>query len=253
MSDELLEPFSMAALVEAGDTGDMRDTPSRVPRRTRWTAVELLAEQFPEPRWSIPGLIPEGLTLFVGAPKVGKSWLQLGLGIAVASGGRALGRLPVEQGDVLYLALEDHPRRLQERLRKMLNGGEPPKRLTIELACPPLPLGGRTLIGEWITDHPAARLVMIDVLARVRGVPANGIPTYDADYLAVAAAKELADEHGIAVVVTPPRPQGQGRRRLAGRRIGNPRAGRRRRHHRGAVPDPREGGRPPPDHRPRRR
>jgi hypothetical protein len=207
MSDDLVlggmrpPPFTKADQAEGGDSGDTRDTPSRVPRRTRWTAAELLAEQFPEPRWSVPGLVPEGLTLFVGAPKVGKSWLQLGLGIAVASGGRALGRILVEEGDVLYLALEDHPRRLQERLRKVLAGGEPPKRLTVELACPPLPLGGRNLIGDWVQGHPEARLVMVDVLARVRGVPANGIPAYDADYLAVAAAKELADEHGIAVVV----------------------------------------------------
>ena len=58
----------------------------------------------------------------------------------MATGGRALGRLQVEEGDALYLALEDHPRRLQERLRKVLNGGEPPKRLTVEVSCPPLPL-----------------------------------------------------------------------------------------------------------------
>jgi hypothetical protein len=185
----------------AGDSGDAGDTISTSPQRTRWTAAELLAEQFPEPRWSVPGLLPEGLTLFVGAPKIGKSWAQLGLGVAVATGGRALGRIPVEQGDVLYLALEDHPRRLQERLRKVLNGGEAPKRLMIELSCPPLPMGGRTLIGDWAKDHPQARLVMIDVLARVRGVPAAGVSAYDADYLAVAAAKDLADEHGIAVVV----------------------------------------------------
>ena len=50
------EPFGMAAgAAEAGDSGDARDTLSRVPRRTRWTAAELLAEQFPEPRWSVPG------------------------------------------------------------------------------------------------------------------------------------------------------------------------------------------------------
>ena len=52
-----------------------------------------------------------------GAPKLGKSWMALGLGIAVASGGRAFGSVPVEAGDALYLALEDSPRRLQSRLR----------------------------------------------------------------------------------------------------------------------------------------
>jgi hypothetical protein len=193
--------YYQAKAAEARDSGDAGDSISPSPRRTRWTAAELLAHEFPEPNWSIPGLLPEGLTLLVGAPKIGKSWLQLDIGVAVASGGVALGHLPVEQGDVLYLALEDTGRRLQERLRKVLNGGEAPKGLTIELECPPLPMGGRTLIGEWIKAHAGARLVMIDVLARVRGVPAAGVSAYDADYLAVAAAKDLADEYRVAVVV----------------------------------------------------
>jgi RecA-family ATPase len=48
-----------------------------------------------------------------GAPKLGKSWLGLGLRIAVAGGGHALGKIAVTQGDVLYLALEDNARRLR--------------------------------------------------------------------------------------------------------------------------------------------
>jgi hypothetical protein len=188
------------SLTSQGDSRDGRDS-SPPARRTRWTAAELLAEQFPELRWSVPRIIPEGLTLFVGAPKVGKSWAQLGIGVAVATGGMALGKIQVEEGDVLYLALEDHPRRLQERLRKVLANGEAPKRLTIELVCPPLALGGTTLITDWIKEHADPRLVMIDVLARVRGVPVNGVSQYDADYQAVSLAKQLADDYGIAVML----------------------------------------------------
>src|SRR5690606_1208354 len=50
------------------DSRDRRDT-----RRTSWTAAELMATDFPEPRWAVPGLVPEGITLFAGPPKVGKS------------------------------------------------------------------------------------------------------------------------------------------------------------------------------------
>ena len=57
-----------------------------------------------------------------GAPKKGKSWLLLGLGIAIAAGGQALGKIPVEGGDVLLLCLEDNQRRLQERLWRVLDG-----------------------------------------------------------------------------------------------------------------------------------
>ena len=44
----------------------------------------------------------------------------------MATGGEALGKVPVERGEVLYLALEDNPRRLQKRLQKLLVGGPAP-------------------------------------------------------------------------------------------------------------------------------
>jgi RecA-family ATPase len=62
--------------------------------------------------------------LLAGPPKVGKSWLSLGLGLAVAAGGQAFDSMPVQGGPVLYLALEDTPRRLQTRMGKLL-GGQP--------------------------------------------------------------------------------------------------------------------------------
>jgi hypothetical protein len=99
--------------------------------RTSWTAAELLAEEFPEPRWAVPGIVPEGCILLAGPPKVGKSWLTLGLGLSVASGGKALGRLAVPAGPVLYLALEDTPRRLKARLLKMLAGDPAPATMTL--------------------------------------------------------------------------------------------------------------------------
>ena len=89
-----------------------------------------------------------------GAPKLGKSWLALSLGIAVGSGGVALGKIDVDQGDVLYLALEDNARRLQERLRLLLNGDGAPAGLWIETAWPRLDDGGDTQLVEWLDEHP---------------------------------------------------------------------------------------------------
>jgi hypothetical protein len=63
--------------------------------RTSYSAVELLATTFPEPRWAVPGILAEGLTFLAGAPKLGKSWLALNVSLAIASGGRALGQIPV--------------------------------------------------------------------------------------------------------------------------------------------------------------
>jgi RecA-family ATPase len=107
-------------------------------RRTSWTARDLLAADLPEPRYAVDGLFPEGLAFMCGAPKLGKSWMGLGLGIAVASGGYALSSIAVEQGDVLYLALEDNARRLQGRLRLLLKGAAASEGLHFELEWPRL-------------------------------------------------------------------------------------------------------------------
>jgi AAA domain/CHC2 zinc finger len=70
-------------------------------------------------KYVVPGYIVEGLTLFAGKPKIGKSWLLLHAAFAVAEGGLTLGNVQCEQGDVLYAALEDNPRRLQSRMTKL--------------------------------------------------------------------------------------------------------------------------------------
>jgi hypothetical protein len=171
------------------------------PRKTFWTAADLLATDFPEPRWAVPGLLAEGVNLLAGAPKIGKSWAALNIAVAVASGGKAFGRIDVDPGDALYLALEDPPRRLAERLRKVLGQDETPASLNFVTASPPITEGGLDHLGAWLTAHPDARLVIIDVFARIRGRGDATASAYDVDYTAMAALKTLADRHSIACLV----------------------------------------------------
>jgi hypothetical protein len=175
--------------------------PRRERPRTAWTADQLMATTFPEPKWAVPGILAEGVNLLAGPPKVGKSWLSLGLGLAVAAGGRAFDAVPVDGGPVLYLALEDTPRRLQTRMGKLLGGQPAPAGLTLVTECPPFPQGGTDAIAAWLDRNPAARLVVIDVFAKMRGASPPGASAYDADYLAVGHAKRLADHYGVAVVL----------------------------------------------------
>lgn len=168
--------------------------------RTAWAADELMAVDFPEPQWAVPGILAEGVSLLAGPPKVGKSWLSLGLGLTVAAGGTAFGRVAVQGGPVLYLALEDTPRRLKARMSKILNGQPAPTGLTLATSCPPLAQGGDEAIAAWLDGNAGARLVVIDVFAKVRGTQA-GMSAYDADYAAVGRAKSVADKYGVAVVL----------------------------------------------------
>ena len=119
----------------------------RVPPQERngWpktlTAAELLGLELPPIRWSVHGMVPEGVTLLAGKPKLGKSWMALGIAIAISTGGVALGTRPVEEGDVLYMALEDNHRRLGKRLAKLLTG-DAPERLHIATEWPRMDEGG---------------------------------------------------------------------------------------------------------------
>ncbi len=175
--------------------------PARPRARTAWTADQLMAAHFPEPKWAVPGILAEGVSVLAGPPKVGKSWLSLGLGLAVAAGGQAFDVVPVDGGPVLYLALEDTPRRLQTRMGKILGGEQAPAGLTLVTECPPFPQGGTEAIAGWLDRHPDARMVVIDVFAKMRGHAPQGVSAYDADYLAVSHAKRLADHYGVAVVL----------------------------------------------------
>jgi len=81
-------------------------------------APTLLAKDLPPPSWIVPDLLPtDCLAMLGGKVKLGKSWLTLQLAVAVASGGKFLGR-DCKQGKVIYLALEDNERNLQDRLRQ---------------------------------------------------------------------------------------------------------------------------------------
>ncbi|WP_243639971.1 AAA family ATPase [Streptacidiphilus pinicola] len=180
---------------------DAPDQPPRPGFHSLWTADRLMEATFPEPKWAVPGILAEGVTVLAGPPKVGKSWLSLGLGLQVAAGGTALGTIPVNAGPVLYLALEDTPRRLQSRMGHLLAGRKAPAALHLETTCPPLNQGGDHLIAGWLTDHPDARMVVIDVFAKVRGQAAPGVSAYDADYAAVGRPKKIADHFGVAIVL----------------------------------------------------
>jgi hypothetical protein len=158
-----------------------------------FTAQSLNEMVFPEPRWAIPNLIPEGATLLVGGPKLGKSWLMLGAALSIAYGGKALGTIDVEQGEVLLLCLEDNPRRLQQRLRMMVGDDPLPSGLQLVTDWPRLDQGGGELLAEWAAKHPDARMIGIDVLAKMRPPRSGQGDLYAMDYALMNDIKRIAD------------------------------------------------------------
>lgn len=160
-----------------------------------WTASELLSYEFPPVVWVVPKLITPGLTLLVGAPKLGKSWLALAIGYAVSVGGAVLARIQVPQFDVLYLALEDTPRRLQSRLLKI--GATSSERFHIATVWK---AGdeGIAWLHRWMENYPQTKLIIIDTWGRWSSVRDGN--DYGEVTAQASALKAVADHHDVAIV-----------------------------------------------------
>jgi hypothetical protein len=166
------------------------------------TLAELEAKHFEPIKWIVQDYIPEGLTVFAGRPKIGKSWLMLNVALGVARGTEALGKF-VQKGDVLYCGLEDGERRMRSRVEKILGPAikDWPANFTFRHRLDPIDAGGLDTIEQWLIAHPKRRLVVIDVLGRVRGMKNAREEQYQYDYRLIAALQELATRYSVAIVV----------------------------------------------------
>ena len=166
-------------------------------------AQALRSKHFEPIKWAVPGLIPSGLSILGGGPKVGKSIFSLNIGVGVAIGGVVLGKIQLEQGDVLYLALEDNERRLQERLEAIpfLNENDDLSRLTLATLVPRQHQGGLEYIKWWLEQHTQARLVIIDTLQKFRRQLSGKGNIYGEDYDVISELKEVADTYDVAILV----------------------------------------------------
>lgn len=165
------------------------------------SARDLRSKEFPPVRFVLPGYIPEGVTVFAGKPKIGKSWLLYDICVGCASDRFVLGSIKPAQGDVLYLALEDGQRRLKERLAKLYPGDSWPNGLTLTTEWRRSDAGGIEDIAEWCNEAANPLLVVVDTLERFRQLANPGSSAYTTDYLAIAALHKLAHQRGLAIVV----------------------------------------------------
>jgi hypothetical protein len=164
------------------------------------SAAALMAKHFDPVNYVVPGLIAEGVTLFGGKPKIGKSWMAYDFALAIPSGRPVFGSIPITQGDVLYLALEDSERRLKSRLLKK-GVHNPPERLTLVTEWPGLDAGCISELEAWADAVERPSLVIVDVLKMVRGGTRANESLYDADYRALTGLATFARSRGIAVLV----------------------------------------------------
>ena len=146
----------------------------------------------------VDGLLCQGTYLFVGAPKLGKSFLMAQIAYHVSTGTPLWG-LPVRQGTVLYLALEDDYGRLQERLYRMFGTVENDN-LFFSVSAKQLGKGLDEQLTRFVREHPDAALIIIDTLQQVREVGGENY-SYANDYQIIARLKSFADSYGVCLMV----------------------------------------------------
>jgi len=183
-------------------------------RQKGLTAADLMRTEFAEPRWAVPGILPEGVVIIGGKPKHGKSILALNISLSIAGdGGLALGSVAVDKGTVLYLALEDTFRRLKKRIEQMAplrpdgQGGyhtTAPEGLHLFTEWPRLGDGAIKELSAFMVDYPETRLIIVDTLAKIRPASAakSNVTAYEKDYEPVSRLKaEVADRCGVSVLI----------------------------------------------------
>ena len=161
------------------------------------TAEDLQNRTYDPTHFLVDELVPEGLHILAGAPKIGKSWLASWLCLCVSQG-QPLWNFATTQGEVLYLSLEDSFQRIQTRLFDLTE--DAPPTLHFAIMADTLKRGLEQQIEQFLTEHPATRLVVIDTLQRVRSAGSDS-NLYANDYQDIGILKQLADKRHIAILL----------------------------------------------------
>lgn len=149
-------------------------------------------------KFIVSGLLPQGLHVLAGSPKIGKSWLVLWLCLQVAKG-EPIWSFETRTCEVLYLCLEDSFARIQSRLFEITD--EAPPTLHFAIMSDAIGNGLEHQIENFIKEHPGTGLIVIDTLQKIRKTVSANVNPYAADYDDINALKQIADKNRLAILL----------------------------------------------------
>ena len=163
---------------------------------------DLLVDRGRSPKTIVDGLLNEGMILFGGKPKRGKSWLMLDLALSVGTGSPVWRHFPVpEPQPVLYIGLEDGRDDIRERLFAIRPGITDTGKLEFLYTFPRLNEGGLEKLRGY-AESGRYRLIIIDVLARVESADRrNGEKGYHDIYDMLAPLQDLRHQHPLCMIL----------------------------------------------------
>jgi AAA domain len=169
----------------------------------RTSTTTIMSTRYPPLRAIVPGYLYEGFTVLAGRQKLGKTWLGIDWAVAVSMGGIAMGSIPCNQGDVLYIDMENGPRRIQGRINTLFpNERDRPdlSRLEWVTDAPQLDQGFIAGLERWRTSVSVPTLVIIDVLQRIKPAGSTTRNAYENDYSIWSELQTWSTENRVAVL-----------------------------------------------------
>ena len=166
------------------------------------SAKALIKKEFPETKWVVDDLLPEGLTILTGAPKIGKSFFCLNLALAVSQAGVFLSEYKVSKPkNVLYFALDNAPQRqIQSRL-KMIQPDVPlPDNVQLCSHFPTLMSDEGLQTWEETIKAYRAELVIVDTMHPVLPQINTGT-AHPQDYSILLPIQEMVHRLGISMIL----------------------------------------------------
>ena len=155
----------------------------------------LLDMDLPATKFVIKDLLPQGLAIIGGAPKVGKSWLMLDWCVRIAKS-ETIWNFSTTKGTTLYVSLEDTASRLQERLLSVTD--EAPNVFFTTFSFK-IGEGLEEQIKSFVADHPGTALIVIDTFQMIRNTGSE--VSYASDYNEIEILKKLAEELKITILL----------------------------------------------------
>lgn len=217
-------PIVNSVAVASNSIAELTGTKFKFDFKNIKSVAQLKTEVFKPIKWVVQDLLPSGNIMLVARPKMRKTWLALQLAKAIATGGEFLGH-KCTRGGVLFLALEDNERRIQNRIRTLERFEMTPSDLSLfkyftggvsvgangkavivdheaaTLINEMFPKGdaGVEALDQYLTANPETTCIIIDTLQHFRGERASR-DIYDSDYKAMMPITKLAAKHDVLII-----------------------------------------------------
>lgn len=163
------------------------------------SAAELKGKEFPPVKWAVDDLIPEGLTVLAGDPKVGKSLLAVDICSAISSGGEAFGCQGCVRGTAIYVSMEDPERRVKARIKQMVDVWEDSFKI-VTSGIPKVGIDFYKMLDDWMLLCNDVRCIIFDTMSFILPEKKNGVTDYDHYYSVLDPLHRWALDNGVAVV-----------------------------------------------------